>query len=63
MAAYIMQQLGYQNVRSLKTGLRGWNDAEQELYDNKGRPVDVDETETYFTPHLRPEQLKPKNQH
>jgi rhodanese-related sulfurtransferase len=63
MAAYIMLQLGYQNVRSLKTGLRGWNDAEQELCDNKGRPVDVDETETYFTPHLRPEQLKPKNQH
>jgi rhodanese-related sulfurtransferase len=61
MAAYIMQQLGFQNVRSLKTGLRGWNDAEQELFDNKGQTVDVDETEKYFTPNLRPEQLKPKN--
>ena len=62
MAAYVMQQLGYQNVRSLKTGLRGWNDAEQELYDNHGQQVDVDETEKYFTPQLRPQQIKPKNQ-
>ncbi|MCG6968652.1 MAG: rhodanese-like domain-containing protein [Gammaproteobacteria bacterium] len=60
MAAAVMQQLGFQKVRSLKTGLRGWNDAEQELIDQQGRPVDVDETEHYFTPNLRPEQLKPK---
>ena len=60
MAAYIMAQLGFERVRSLKTGLRGWNDAEQELVDNHGKPVDVDETEHYFTPNLRPEQMRPK---
>jgi rhodanese-related sulfurtransferase len=61
LAADIMQQMGFKNVRSLKTGLRGWNDAEQPLYDKKEQPVDVDEAEVYFTPKLKPQQMKPKN--
>jgi rhodanese-related sulfurtransferase len=61
MAAAVMQELGFQKVRSLQTGLRGWNDAEQELVDNQRHTVDVDDTERYFTPNLRPEQMKPKS--
>lgn len=62
LAAYTMQQMGYQKVRSLKTGLRGWNDDEQPLYDKNEQPVDIDEAEEYFTPNLKPAQMKPKSQ-
>lgn len=58
LGAYVMQLMGYQNVCSLKTGLRGWNDYEQPLVCNDGE-VDVDVAEEYFTPRLRPEQSKP----
>jgi rhodanese-related sulfurtransferase len=58
-AAHMMQQLGYQSVWSLKTGLRGWNEFEQPLIDINGNEVDLDEAEEYFIPNLRPEQHKP----
>ena len=58
-AANMMQQLGYQSVWSLKTGLRGWNEFEQPLIDINGDEVDLDEAEEYFMPKLRPEQHKP----
>jgi rhodanese-related sulfurtransferase len=58
-AAHMMQQLGYQSVWSLKTGLRGWNEFEQPLIDINGNEVDLDEAEEYFMPNLRPEQHKP----
>ncbi len=58
-AAHMMQQLGYQSVWSLKTGLRGWNEFEQPLIDINGDEVDLDEAEEYFMPKLRPEQHKP----
>ena len=52
--------MGYMNVRSLKTGLRGWKDDEQPLVDNNNSSVDIEEAEEYFTPIIRPEQLKPR---
>ena len=58
-AAHMLQQLGYQSVWSLKTGLRGWNEFEQPLIDINGDEVDLDEAEEYFMPKLRPEQHKP----
>jgi rhodanese-related sulfurtransferase len=60
LAAFSMQLLGYRNVVSLKTGLRGWNDYEQPLVDNSGQPVDIEAADDYFTPKLREEQLSPK---
>jgi rhodanese-related sulfurtransferase len=60
LAAYTMQQMGFSCVRSLKTGLRGWNDDEYPLEDGAGNAVDPDEAEDYFTPRLRPEQQRPK---
>lgn len=60
LAAWVMQQMGYRNVYSLKTGLRGWNDFEQPLVNHAGEPVDLEDADAYFTPRLRPEQLAPQ---
>jgi rhodanese-related sulfurtransferase len=60
LAAHTLQEMGFRRVCSLKTGLRGWNDYEQPLLDARGRSVDEEEAERYFTPRLRPEQLKPR---
>ncbi len=56
LAASMMQELGYNNVASLKTGLRGWNDYEQSLVDNNNKTVDIDNADNYFRSILRPEQ-------
>ena len=61
LAADTLLQMGFTNVRSLKTGLRGWNDGEYPLVDAKQKPVDPDLAEDYYTTKLRPEQKKPTN--
>jgi rhodanese-related sulfurtransferase len=61
LAAFTMQLMGYRNVRSMKTGLRGWNDYELPLVDVTGRMVSVDEADEYFTTRLRPDQMKPRD--
>ena len=60
LAAYTLQQMGYQNVLSLKTGLRGWTDYEQPLIDDNNDPVEIDDADEYFTSKVKPEQLRPK---
>jgi rhodanese-related sulfurtransferase len=60
LATYSMHLLGYENVVSLKTGLRGWNDYEQPLVDKSGSEVEIEQADDYFTPKLRQEQLRPK---
>jgi rhodanese-related sulfurtransferase len=60
LATFSMHVLGYENVVSLKTGLRGWNDYEQPLVDKLGRRVDIEQADEYFTPKLREDQLRPK---
>ena len=60
LAAYTLQLLGYENVVSLKTGLRGWNDSEQELVNPVGRTVSFEEGDVYFQEKVRPEQLGPR---
>lgn len=59
LAAFTMQQLGYQSVYSLKTGLRGWNDYDQPLIDATGKAVDADLAEEYLRPHVRQDQRRP----
>ncbi|MDD2743130.1 MAG: rhodanese-like domain-containing protein [Rhodocyclaceae bacterium] len=59
LAVYSMQLLGYKNAFSLKTGVRGWKDFEQPLVDSQGVDVDLDDADVYFTPNLRPEQIRP----
>ena len=60
LAAHAMQLLGYTNVVSLQTGLRGWKDYEQPLKAAGGGEVDLDDADEYFTPRLRADQLRPK---
>lgn len=60
LAAHTLWTLGYQDVASLKMGLRGWKDYEQPLVDAEGQPVDLDLADEYFTPRLRPEQRRPR---
>ncbi len=59
LAADLMQQMGFADVVSLKTGVRGWNDFEQPLVDGKGRAVEADDAERRLVPHVRPEQRRP----
>ena len=59
LAADVMREMGFADVVSLKTGVRGWNDFEQPLIDGEGRAVDADEAERRLVPQLRPEQRRP----
>ena len=60
LAADMMKQMGFNNVVSLKTGVRGWNDFEQPLVDAANRPVDADMAEALLAPRLRAEQRRPE---
>lgn len=60
LAADMMQRMGFTNVVSLKTGVRGWADFEQSMVDDAENTVDGDSAEELLAPHLRPEQRKPK---
>lgn len=60
LAAAVMQRMGYVSVMSLKTGIRGWNDNENPLFDNHGNQLDVDEMETTLSPPVTAEQMGPK---
>ena len=62
LAAHSLNVHGYSNVVSLKTGLRGWKDYEQPLVDGVEQSVDLDDADEYFTPRLRPEQLRPHDE-
>jgi rhodanese-related sulfurtransferase len=59
LAGVSLKLLGFQQVHSLKTGLRGWKDYEQPLVDRNGKPVDLDTADDYFTTRLRPDQRRP----
>jgi len=58
-AAFTLQQMGFTNVRSLKTGLRGWNDYDQPLVNGRDEAVDADDADDYLSTKLRPEQMSP----
>ncbi|NTW83355.1 MAG: rhodanese-like domain-containing protein [Chlorobiaceae bacterium] len=60
LAAHSLQVLGYENVVSLRTGLRGWNDYEEPLVNNTGEPVDPEAADDFFTAKLRPDQRVPR---
>jgi len=59
LAAKTMMDMGYQNVVSLNTGLRGWNDYEQPLVNNFGETIDIDDADEFFTSKVSPEQMNP----
>jgi len=60
LAAHTMQLMGYQSVKSLKTGVKGWNDYELPLLDINKQIVDIDEADAMLLPNVKPEQMPPK---
>src|SRR3989338_9012397 len=60
LAADVMQKMGFTNVVSLKTGVRGWADFQQSMVDANGKALDADAADELLVPRLRPEQHKPK---
>jgi rhodanese-related sulfurtransferase len=56
----VMQNMGYKNVVSLKTGLRGWSDYDQPLLDKNEKEVDEDTAVDYFTANIRDDQKAPE---
>lgn len=60
LAADVMQQMGFTNVVSLKTGVRGWNDFEQPMLDALGKVIDADTGDELLAARVKPEQRKPK---
>jgi rhodanese-related sulfurtransferase len=61
LAAHTMQLMGYSRVKSLKTGIRGWNDYEQPLYSCAAEAVDIEAADDILAPRLRPDQLQPQS--
>ena len=59
LAAETLGLLGYSRVKSLNTGVRGWNDYEQPMQDGNGKSISTDDGDDYFTTRLRPEQKSP----
>lgn len=59
LAADVMQAMGYAQVLSLKTGVRGWNDFEQPLVDAAGDGVDIDAADALLASRVRPDQRRP----
>ncbi len=59
LAADTMQKMGFKNVVSLKTGVRGWNDSDQSLLDHNNQTVDPDKAEEYLKTKVRPDQMAP----
>lgn len=60
MAAGTMQQMGYRNTASLKTGLKGWNDYDQPLMDQGANVVDTEVAEIFLSPKVQAEQSSPR---
>jgi rhodanese-related sulfurtransferase len=64
LAAHTMQLMGYQSVKSLKTGVKGWNDFELPLKTTDGKLIDSDDADIMLAPNIKPEQMPPRrNQH
>ena len=62
LAAKILMEMGYANVRSLKTCLRVWNDYGMPLVGREGeKPVLETNADRYFAPNVRKDQLKQKS--
>jgi rhodanese-related sulfurtransferase len=60
LAAKTMQLMGYQDVSSLKTGIKGWNDSDYPLLNKAGEKVDPDWAEAFLNPPVSDEQLEPE---
>lgn len=58
-AAETLGQMGFGDVRSVKLGVKGWNDADLDLVDAEGQPIDGDEAMDFIEIAPRPDQTDP----
>ena len=61
LAAQSMQQLGFTRVRSLKLGIKGWNDNDIEMVDGQGNIVDIDAADEWLNTPVPADKLDPNN--
>ena len=59
LAAQTLQLLGFTDVTSLKTGIKGWNDAELAMINGKGEEIDADQGDEFLIDKLRDDQKSP----
>lgn len=59
LAAHTMSLMGYREVVSLRTGIRGWNDYEQPVYNASNEQLDLDSADALFEARIPPEKLGP----
>lgn len=59
LAAQTMQQMGFENVRSLKLGIKGWNDNDFEMLDTNGNIVDIDAADEWLNKAISVEKRQP----
>jgi rhodanese-related sulfurtransferase len=59
LAAQTMQQMGFEQVRSLKLGIKGWNDNDLEMINNQGDVVDIDQIDEWLNRAVPEDKLKP----
>ena len=59
LAALTMQQMGFEKVRSLKLGIKGWNDNDLEMFDNQGHIVDIDKADEWLNQAVPEHKLDP----
>lgn len=59
LAAQTMQQMGFTSVRSLKLGIKGWNDNDFEMLDVNHKTVDIDQADEWLNAAVASEKLAP----
>ncbi|SMM99992.1 Rhodanese-related sulfurtransferase [uncultured Candidatus Thioglobus sp.] len=59
LAAQTMQQMGFTKVRSLKMGIKGWNDNDLEMLDVDNKAVDIDKADEWLNQTVAKEKLNP----
>ncbi|MDG2354094.1 MAG: rhodanese-like domain-containing protein [Gammaproteobacteria bacterium] len=59
LAALTMQQMGFEHVRSLKLGIKGWNDNDLEMLNNQGDVVDINQIDEWLNRAVSEDKLKP----
>jgi len=59
LAALTMQQMGFSTVRSLKLGIKGWNDNDIETIDAEGKIVDIDVADEWLNIPVPEDKLDP----
>lgn len=58
-AVEVLTQMGFVDVRSVKLGIKGWNDADLDLFDASETLLDGDDAMDLIERPLRPEQVDP----